>query len=221
MQEPMLTKEQIEAAKLDVSHPVVQALISMRDYTENFKKGYLQVKDDNKSAHEFIKQNISPLVEKINGLDNFSLNPSDIISIWSQVNKSFSGLYIKYDLANIIPARYGVIGINSLMWGDFIINESKSKGRVTELPEYLMSDKENMHYFYKRLGDVSKSLDEIDLYRNGTKESVTNLAKKAFKDGDEEAEKRYNDYAIWNKEHDNTFLSEIHENFGNGFGIQN
>ena len=194
MGKPMLTMEQVEAAKLDVSHPVVRALISMKDYCKHFNEEYAKVKHDYELTQEFLRRNIAPLADKINELNEFTLEPLDIISIWSQVNKSFSGLYIRYDLANIIPAKYGVIGIKSLMWGEFIAHESRTKRGVCDLPEDLMNDKENMYYFYRRLWDVSKSLDEIDLYKNGIKESVER-----------------------SKKHDNTFLSEIHENFGNGF----
>ncbi|MBI2047211.1 hypothetical protein HYT26_03550 [Candidatus Pacearchaeota archaeon] len=218
MEEPILTKEHIEAAKLDVNHPVVQVLISMQDYCKQFNEEYVKVWQDNKLAQEFLKQNIAPLADKINELDEFSLKPLDIISIWSQVGKSFSGLYIRYDLANIIPAKYGVIGIKSPKWREFIIHESKSKGKIVKLPEYLMNDKENMPYFYRRLGDVRKSLDEIDFYRNGVKENIASLARKAFKYGDKEAEKRYSKIAPWTKEHDDSFLGGISENFGNGFG---
>ncbi|MBI2047060.1 hypothetical protein HYT26_02775, partial [Candidatus Pacearchaeota archaeon] len=69
MEEPILTKEHIEAAKLDISHPVVQVLISMQDYCKHFNEEHAKVRHGYKLTQEFLKQNIAPLADKINELD--------------------------------------------------------------------------------------------------------------------------------------------------------
>ena len=217
MKKPMLTRKQIEAAKLDVSHPVVQALIGMHDYCKHFNEEFAKVKQDNQLAQDFVKRNMAPLAHKINDLDEFSLKPLDIISIWSQVDKSFLGRYVKYSLANIIAAKYSVIGIKSPKWGEFIVHESKSEGTIDELPEDLINDKENILYFYRRWGEVIKNLKEIDFfYGISIQKDIGDLDKKAFKDGDKGAERRDDNSAAQMKNHDYSFLEGVVENWGNG-----
>ena len=43
MEKPMLTKGEIERAKKDTSHPVVQTLLDMKDWIKEYGKDYEKV----------------------------------------------------------------------------------------------------------------------------------------------------------------------------------
>ncbi len=212
MDTPTLTKEQIETAKKDVSHPVVQVLLDMQDYIGKFNLNCKE-REGSEDYQSFIGENLAPVAERLEELYNFYLGPLDLVSVWSKVTQDFQSLYARYNLAAAIPSAYGKIGITSNGWEGIIPFIAKEK----RLPERVMGDEKNQLYFYKRLMDVTKSLDELDFYSYGTRENFADVAEKAYVDGNQEAKIELEKIITWQKEHKDAILLGIHENFGNGF----
>lgn len=206
----MLTREQIESAKQDVSHPVVQLLLNEQDWIARFRSLWAEAESD---KQKFIHQEIgNGLALRLNELDDFSMAPLDIVSIWAQVCKDFPSVYMRYDLSSTISATYATRGIASPDWKGVV----QSIARENELPETLLRDRKNQLYFWRRIREIGTNLDELSFYSYGTRENFADLSKKAYKEGDKEAEKRFEKLSAWYDEHKDTILSQIHENFGNG-----
>jgi len=211
MEESMLTREQIEYAKRDISHPVVQLFLDMQDYIKKFREDYERIHDD-EDEQRFVKENITPLAERLDELDDFSLAPLDIVSIWSRVYNDFIG-YTRYNLAATIPATYGTRGIVYPDWKGVVPFLAKNR----KLPERLIKDEENQLYFWKRLREVNKSLGELDYHSYGTRKDWSGLIDKAYKEGNEKAKEEFKRIIDWHEKHKDKILGEIHENFDHGF----
>ncbi len=213
METPTLTREQIEQAKIESHHPIVQLFWRMQDSIANYSRRYDLVKGDNKERQKFVRENMGFVAEKLNKLEKFSLGPLDLISIWTSVCGDFVG-YTRYNLAAQIPATYATRKIKDPNWSIVV---PRIAAREIELPEELMSDRENVLNFYKGLAEVRSSLKEIDLYMYGTREDNFELTVKAFRKGDEKAKRELEESKRWFEEHEDPVLCEIKENFGNGF----
>jgi len=213
MEVPTITKEQIEAAKQDTSHQIVQVMLSMPDYFQKLREGYKPITDNNQEAQRFVKEQFSPLVNALNQLDDFSVSPLDIISIWSRAEQDLEGIgYARYELAGTIGVVYGTRGSQSESFRNRIV-EIINKNAI---PKDLAKDEQAALYFFRRLKALSGSIDEITFYIHGTREDMGDLATKAFGDKDEKAKKRWDELQKWSKEHQDDFLGSVCENWGNG-----
>ena len=210
----MLTKEQIELAKKDTSHPVVQLMLGMKDYIKEFNKGYEKCSGTDE-AKIYRAENFQPLAKKLGQLEDFSMQPLDLVSIWSRVCEDFPKRYEKYDLAGAIPITYATRGINSQKWGKLVSLVMKKR----MIPHELLQDDKNQLHFWVRMRDIFESMEEIRFYAHGTREDLGELGRKAYREGDKEVEKRFEKIVVWSKEHKDEILSELRENFGNGFNI--
>lgn len=210
----MLTREQIEAAKKDITHPVVQVFLGMQDEIKEFNLTYRKIQG-NVEAQRYISSNIEPFARRLNQLEEFTLEPLDLVSIWSRISQDFEGAYMGYTLAAVIPTTYGINGIDSKKWKEIVPFVAKNR----KFPKEFLIDEPNQIKFWTRLKNVGKSLDELDYYSYGTREDCMDLANKAYKQGDNEAEKKFEEIIAWQKEHKDEVLGKIHENFGNGFSI--
>lgn len=215
MEKPMLTREQIEVAKKDTNHPVVKVFLNMQEEIKEFMWDYRKIKD-NQEAQKYVTNNINPFAKKLNQLEEFSLEPLDIVSIWSRINQDFEGkIYVGYNLAATIPATYGTRGITSQSWKEVVPFVAKNK----KIPEEILKDKQNQIYFWKRIKNVKENVKELDYFLFGTRERNFELFNKAYKEGDKEAEKKIEEMIAWEEEHKDEILGKIHENFGNGFSL--
>src|SRR3989344_5292849 len=173
METPKLTKEQIEYAKQDRSHPVVQILDSDEDFIKHFNEGYKKVRGDNKKVYSFVSEMMWPIALKINALEEFSFEPLDIVSIWSRIDESFQPT--GYFLSRNISTAYSIDGIGSpRIWVDSFQEISEQSG----VPEPLLSDKDNVLNFYRRIEEIRRSLGEVELYRTGTREMVPEIVER-------------------------------------------
>lgn len=208
MKKSRLTKKQIESAEKDAKHPVVQLMLNMQDYIEDFNKGYERI---NGYRGDYIIENLQPFAKELDKLDNFSMHPLDLISVWSAVYKKFYSLNRKDDLAIALSTSYAIKKILSKEWrglSGVILKKRK-------LPDNLLKDKKNQLYFWKRIKNIKESLKEIGFYRFGTRKDIGKLYREQYL-GFESANKKLNKIHAWEKEHDDNILSNLHEDFSEG-----
>lgn len=211
---PSLTREQVEAAMHDTSHPIVQVMLSMPDYFQKFREGYEKV-EGNEAVWSFITENFSPLIQRLNQLQGFSMGPLDMISIWSRKLADFGeSNYCGYKLAGTLGAVYGTRQTDQ-KWRDNV-EKIILGGKV---PEDLAIDRQSYLQFAKRLKEMAKGIAEIDFYRHGTREPIPELVKASMNKHDTGARRRLDRLDSWSSEHDSPLLAGLHENFANGFFI--
>lgn len=208
----MLTRGQIEVAKKDITHPVVQVFLSMQDEIKEFNLAYRKIKE-NREAQRYITDNITPFAMRLNQLEDFTLEPLDLVSIWSRINRDFGGAYTGYNLAATIPTTYGTRGIDLKKWKEVVPFIAKNR----KFPEEFLIDEPNQIKFWARLKNVRESLKELDYYQYGTKENWGDLVNKAYGEGNKESREKVERIVAWQEEHRDEILGKIYENFGNGF----
>lgn len=165
-EESMLTREQVEWAKKDRSHIVVQTLNSFGK--EYWKKTIMQANlynEDNQIRQQIYNESFLPFAIKLEG-QLFTLNSLEIISIWSRADELFPKLvYPKYSLSTNLALVYGTALLNLDEWKelpkDYPISGSEFTRKLTKLSN---QDSQSASVMRKRLREIDKSLREIDRY---------------------------------------------------------
>lgn len=217
----VLTKEQVERAvrREGVQHPVITVLEHYEPQIAQLK-GYSAIKT-NQGQQDYIDRNYGFLADAIEEAGDFSLGPLDLVAIWSKAMQVWpDNRYPRYSLAGMVSSSYGISGVpNPDDWRRFPrywLEQSK-------LPKSVLQNQSGLSYVKRRLGEISRSIDEFDFYLYGTRESpmetAAKLAKKA-RDGDKEAKIELDRLIAQEREVEKQpttpLLNEIGENFGNG-----
>jgi hypothetical protein len=218
MEKPMLTREEIERAKQNLSHPIVRFLLKEKNWVSKFTANYKR--QELADVQKFVSESMSGLAKRLNTLDDFSMAPLDIVSIWSQVGKDFSSSYTENNfdvlsyarggLSSTISAAYATRGIVSPEWEEVL----PFVARERELPERVFNDAANQSHFWRRIQEIMGSVAELDFYSYGSRESLHKLRMDACEDSG-----KYEKLMAWREKHDDALLSRIHEDFGNAIGI--
>lgn len=214
MEQPTLTKEQIERAiaREGVYHPVISVMDSHADEISRFNQTYRAI-ENTQERERWGRSNLGFLADAIEKAGDFSMEPLDIVAIWSKTDEV--GLRNGYALAGMVSTAYCIQGVPTPGWTGLPRYYSENG----DLPEGVMGDKTGLLYVNGRLSEINRSLDELDFYVYGTREEpmqlTAELAKKEM-DGDQEAATRLDQFIAYHKEHGNPILGRIHENFPNG-----
>ena len=127
----------------------------------------------------------------------------------------FSG-YHRYALAGMVGSAFAIQGLENPDWKKF----PRHYLETFELPPEVVEDRSGLLHVRGRLNQISKSLEEIDFYVFGTRESAMELAFKLAEresEGDQEAKKQLKELIARDARYSTPVIREIHENFGNGF----
>jgi hypothetical protein len=209
----MITKEQVEAAKKDRSHIAIKTL---NDLGESYWIDVARrAESDRDKRQEIYTQGYIPFTQALKG-ESFTLNPLEIISIWSRASELFEGEvpYPRYRLSTSLSCLYGAMNIESGPWKT--LYEGICDERVRPFNDLVEKDGENAIKFRDRLYEIDKSLGQIKVFYNGTTEDISELCKKE-RLGDESAKNKIDAIAENQERNDgNGFLRKISENWGNG-----
>lgn len=214
-QSTMLRKEQIEGAKQDRSHIVIQTFDALgAEHWKNLVKR-LRTDTNNQRQQKECRDAIVPFAEALDG-KAFTLEPLDIVSIWSRAMEVFPNTtYPRYSLSTAIACAFGALPIKSEDWKNLFKKMNENRGS-RYLEDLARKDRANSIIFGQRLTEISASREELDYYTYGTRENMSDLVNMAYGQGDKEAEKRYEQIIKWEKAHKDTVLGAIHENWSNG-----
>lgn len=214
----MLTREQIDVAKRDRLHVAIRALddIGPRHW-ETLRDRLANTKGGNKEKQRLSGDFIIPFAETLEG-QAFTLQPLEIVSIGAKAMELFPGhAYPRYSLATSIAFVFGAAAIDSEKWRHLFKGHEQNQDRY--LQHLAFREEENAAIFRAQLAVIFESLAELDYYTYGTRENVFELAKRAVRSEDPEAEREMERVEVWQREHREDVLSEIHENWGNGVGL--
>ena len=170
---------------------------------------------NNQEQQRYIGEHYGFFADALVEAGPYTMEPTDIIAIWSRAREVFSG-YHRYALAGMVASAYAIQGLDNPDWKRF----PRHYLGTSELPSEVVGDKEGLGHVMGRLDEIGESLDELNVYVYGTKESGMEMGAKLgarMRDGDTEAEAELNKLIAMQKERQTPILGEIHENFGNGF----
>ena len=206
-----ITKEAIESAKLNRKHEVIETLSSMRETHWTNLANELSANVDNQIQQRLCKDSVVPVYRKLEG-SRFTLQPLEIVSIWSYVSGSPfpASHYLKYKLSAALSWNYVLRNVESGEWRDLFCT-----GSITKMEQLSQRDSHSSNIVLKKAAEISQSLDELSYYHNGTRESAIELTVKACR-GDKSAEVCLQEVDIWRKEHEDSLLSMISENWIHG-----
>ncbi len=213
---PLLTPEQVALAekRIGFNHPVIGVIDRNRPQFAWHNQAYSGIKDT-QEQQRYIAGHYGFLADDLVAAGQFTLDPLDVIAIWSRAMEVFSG-YHRYALAKMVGSSFAIQGLKNPDWKKF----PRHLLETHELPSEVVSDKSGLLHVRSRLEQVSESLKGLEFYVFGTREpSMTrafNLAKKES-EGDKEAKKQLKELIAREARYSTPVIREIHENFGNGF----
>lgn len=212
----MLSLDQIEAAKLDRSHPVAQVFDSMAKDWQTLNRDLKSVRDANEQQWQ-CKLAFVPFSEAIEGL-TFTLGPLDLVSIWAPVAITFpKSDYPGHAMATSIACAYATNPIEPAQWRRFFLRMSSSENsdEVEFLFKLARRDRKGALVFNERIAEIRASLQEVRYCMSGTRESTAAIMDRAYKQHDKDAKNEIYLAAAWQKEFKDEVLDSISENWGN------
>jgi len=208
----LFTKEQFEAAKKDRRHVAILALDNLG---EKYWRDFMATLDSEKTGYRLIGEAFVQFADAIEGKP-FSLNPLDIVSIWTRAGELFGRRAApKYNLATSLTFVYGTLPIASQNWKNMFRIYQKEGSIFTYLQRLKRDESKNYRLYKGRIEDILRSLDELKFFCNGTREDVLDLFRKSIC-GDRKAKEIAEEVTRRQKEPDGEFICEIVENWGNG-----
>lgn len=155
MAQPPLTRAEVERAanREGVQHPVISVLEYHSPRLSELSEPYRRIADT-QEAQRYSDGNLGFLADAIEEAGDFSLNPLDLVAIWSKAMDLPLGGYFRYDLAGMISAAYGIRGIQTSGWDGFPRYFSE-RGR---LPKSVAKDRSGLLYVHERLETIGNNL---------------------------------------------------------------
>ncbi len=206
-----ITKEQVERAsrREGVSHPVITVLETYSPRIEKLNNEYLLTAKDEKER--FVRGNYGFLADAFEDVGSFTMEPLDIVAIWSKAIEIFSH---RYKLAAMVSCAYA-IGQDS---------GGPPYPELERLPRFYLEQsklpaglgKDSLLHFKGRLDNIHRNQKKLYFYAYGTDEDFGELAVKSYYQGDEEAKQKMQRLLAHAKEHKTHLLEELGENFANG-----
>ncbi|MEX1052707.1 MAG: hypothetical protein WEC80_02570 [Patescibacteria group bacterium] len=218
-----LTPEAVSLAesRVGVIHPVISVIDNNLPTILKLTEGYNLI-TDNQEQQRYIAEHYGFFADSIIEALPFTLEPTDLISIWSRAIEVFSG-YHRYALVGMISSAYAIQGLENPEWKKL----PRHLLEIGELPNEILHDSFGLLHVRKKVKEITESLDELDFYVYGMKGSTLEYAvqlAKREKEGDTTARVKLDRLTTHEKKSTTPTLREIHENFGNGlfwwFGIQ-
>ncbi|MDD5415978.1 MAG: hypothetical protein PHE48_03195 [Candidatus Daviesbacteria bacterium] len=214
---PALTKEQVAQAesRIGITHPVLTVIENHLPTLIQLSNDYPKT-SDNQGQSQYIREHYGFLADAFVEAGPYTLEPLDLIAIWSRVTRGVFPLYARYRLAGMVSSIYAIQGVENPEWRKF----PRHYLETGELPECVTRDRGGLLYVQSRLRQIGESLEDIDFYIYGTREPAMSYAFQLAKreaEGDEEAKKKLEALILHEKTHTTPILSELLENFGNGY----
>ncbi len=160
--ERLLTIHDIETAEQDAtfSHPVLDVLESHKDRILSIQQQCKPIIDTDQEQ-SFLEQNFGFLAKSITDIDDFSLTPKELVSLWSRDIIKDMSRYQKYTLARIIAASYSVQGLENAKWKQFPVKATEEFQQahifLLESPDIF----EAGEHMNERMDDLTKNVQTL------------------------------------------------------------
>lgn len=214
---PVMTPDQYARAesRQGVVHPLLTVFDNQLPAIERYRQG--RVKTDGQAAQRYVADNLGFLADAVAEAEPFTLEPEELVAVWSRAMELFpDSLYSRYALAGIVSSAYATQGLENPAWRQL----PRRYLETGELPEGVAGDRQGLSHVVAKFGDVDDSLDELNRYVYGSRDSGTMLARDLVmreRAGDVEAGRLMDELIEKEQARKTPLLSEIGENFGNGF----
>lgn len=213
---PQFTKKQVAQAERreDFSHVVLTVIDKYHPQITQLAQDY-SLLVDNQVQQEHIRQHYGFFADALVAAVAYTLQPLEIVAIWSRAIEVFSG-YHRYALAGMIASAYAIQGVEHPDWRRF----PRHYLETSQLPAAVLRDQSGLTHVMGRLNQIGESLDALDFYVYGTRESAMEVAAALgarINDGDVNARIELDKLVARQKEYSTPVLREIHENWGNGY----
>jgi len=217
-----ITQVQVARAesRVGLNHPVIAVLDAHGPQITRLNEGWKLFPDANSDQQRYIYSHMDFIANAIEDAGEFSLEPLDLVAVWSKAMEVFDSRYETYALARIVAVSYAIQGVENPAWKrsprHFIKN--------ADLPGEALADRVGLQHVKSRLQEIENSRDELIFYVHGTRESAMQLGfqlAKRVKEGDAEAEIQLSELRAYQAEHVTPVLSEIAENFSNSMPVIN
>ena len=169
--ERVLTREKIETAERGkVRHPIVDVMVRHAGLIGQLGRDVSRIEDGLDQQH-FIAKTHGFLADAIADLEDYSLEPLEMVTIWSKVLSLFDNIYQRYRVAGMIAldyARRGTPKAGKNLPRYFIENE--------DYPDNVYQDKEIVNIFLNRFKEISESIHVLVAWRRlngGERESLS------------------------------------------------
>ena len=187
--EQQLSLRDIEVAEhaANFSHPILDVLTSQEQQIFALQQQCKPIVDTDEEQ-SFLEHNFGFIAESLAEIDNFSLTPTELVSLWSRDIIKGMSRYQKYTLARIIASCYSIQDLDNSQWKQFPV-------KVTE-------EFQQAHRFLLERPDVFEAGEQMNERINELNNTVKLLAKTG--------------HAIYPPQKwKDTTINEITENFGN------
>lgn len=160
-----LTEEDIARAenRADSTHPIVSVIDQNLPKIETLKIELGHLPSD--QQRPFFAANFGFLADAMTEAGPFTLEPLDMIAIWSKVVEVFpvSTIY-RYPVAAAVSSAYAVQGIDNPNWKKFPAKYLNSR----RIPEELKQDRNGLEHVREKLEEVGTSLSILAPYRRSS-----------------------------------------------------
>lgn len=215
----VLTQDQVARAenRIGITHPVIDILEVHASRIAQINEGLRQF-ENNQDQQRYISEQMGFFADAVENGRSFSLEPLDLVAVWSKAMEVFDNRYGRYALARIVILSYATQSLANPVWRGLPRHYLKTG----ELSEEAVKDGDGLLYVKSRLDDISRSDNELDFYASGTRESAMKLAFKLAglaQNGNTEAAQQLEQLKAYHNEHVTPVLREIKENFGNSLPL--
>lgn len=213
-EQTVLTMEEVERAERreGIDHPVLQVFEDNLATIAMLDEIYRNI-SDNSARQKFVRENFGFLAVAFVKLPAFTLEPLELLAIWSRAVELFH-VYMRYELAAVLSAAYAIQGLANPGWKKF----PRTYLETGNLPAEVLEDRDGLLQVKAKLQELKKGREVIDIYVFGIEnpmEKSVELAKRA-RDGDKEADKEFDLLIERQKSRQTKAISELGENFGQG-----
>ncbi|MBI4080946.1 MAG: hypothetical protein HY430_04210 [Candidatus Levybacteria bacterium] len=211
-----LTPQQVANAELGIGieHPLIDALDIIRPHVVPFNLEYEQITDP-LERQTFIRDNYGMLVDAVEGSGDFTLEPEEMIAIWSKAVEVLPhGPRVKF--AETITLSYATQGIDD----EDVKKTPRTVFMTGRLPDKVRLNANNLGQVTARVNEVEESYATILRYFNVVDNPIEKEAElsKRIEAGDQDAQAELDRIIQLGKERKTPVLQAVSENFGSALG---
>src|SRR3990167_3702384 len=164
-----LTSFQVKSAekRIGIYHPIIRILETHEDELKKLYNSSLEAQETT-DQQEFARVHLGFLADKIVGIDRFTLEPLEIIGIWSKVVEIFpASSYLRRSVASIITTTYMIQREDPSLSGF-----PKYYMENWQISPEILSDRDLVGRMQKRLGEINTSIEDIHSYIHDVKDPL-------------------------------------------------
>lgn len=195
------------------THPVVAVFDQYADQMSGVAQASFAISEkEPERVRQFVRRNYGFLADALEALPDFSLEPLDLLTIWSRAIEVFPK--DRSMLARMIATAYATQGIQTNGWRGF----PRFYLKRNSIPVQVLRDKVGLSHVKVRLDQIKASERNLYVYAYGVVNPVgrNSELQLRMRSGDTEAKAEYQKFETYVREHSTPLIDETLENLGLG-----